>query len=176
MKWLCTLAMLPMLSAAFASTCEVVWKNDLVTLTAVDAPRSRVFEEVARVTGIKVTGAEKLKGTVSIQLRSADLHVALRQLVGDASYTLVDLLPAKRGGASQVQISILDSSKGYPAHDIMKSTPSAVALVQNPDTGAMEAQLLPPAPISNAPSRPTRGVIPPPQPGPTVRIDDEGPD
>jgi HEAT repeat protein len=64
----------------------VRWANDHLSIHAANVPLSDVVAEVARVTGLRVVGADKLQGPVSVDFTDFAAVDALKALLADVNY------------------------------------------------------------------------------------------
>lgn len=64
----------------------VRWAGDRLTVQAVNTPLQDILEQVASQTGIIVTGADRLAGRRSVDIRDATLHDAIRVLFEHVNY------------------------------------------------------------------------------------------
>jgi hypothetical protein len=69
---------------------EIGWAAERLTVRATDAPLADLIAEVSRVTGIDVTGAEKLAGLVSIDFTGLPARQALTELLSNVNYLVQD--------------------------------------------------------------------------------------
>ena len=108
------LALLAVLVAARAGAAEpaVEYRDDLVTLRAVDVPRADVLAAVARATGAELRGQVSDPGPVTVTLDGVPLNDALHRLLGTQSFTVTygagDRVTtiALRGGPQQATAGI----------------------------------------------------------------------
>ena len=87
-----------------AQSVKVDWTGERLSVVAVDAPLAGVLTEVARKTGIGVVGLRHLSGTARIEIRDNTLLQALRALLADTNYVIVDRDPARVDAASRVVV------------------------------------------------------------------------
>jgi hypothetical protein len=64
----------------------VNWADDRLSVRAFDAPLSDIVAEVARLTGLKVVGQDKLQGRLTVEFADLSMLDALKTLLTDVNY------------------------------------------------------------------------------------------
>ena len=64
----------------------VNWADDRLSVRAVDAPLSDIVGDVARLTGLKVVGQDKLQGRLTVDFADLTMVDALKALLTDVNY------------------------------------------------------------------------------------------
>lgn len=72
-----TVTLAVLLNAAASQSGAVQWSGERLTVQAVNAPLRTLLEDVARRTGIVLTGADRLAGTCTVDIRDKPLAEAL---------------------------------------------------------------------------------------------------
>lgn len=75
-----------LLHSAAAQTPVVQWTADRLTVRAVNVPLRTLLENVAKRTGITLTGADRLSGTQTVDIRDAHLADALSILLENVNF------------------------------------------------------------------------------------------
>jgi hypothetical protein len=75
-----------LLHSAAAQTPVVQWTADRLTVRAVNVPLRTLLENVAKRTGITLTGADRLSGTRTVDIRDAHLADALSILLENVNF------------------------------------------------------------------------------------------
>jgi len=68
---------------------DVKWAAGRLNVHAVRAPTSELLKEVARQTGISITGADRVQGTSSIDISGMTLAEGLPILLSDLDYVMI---------------------------------------------------------------------------------------
>jgi hypothetical protein len=75
-------------AAAGQTTFDVRWNDPRLSVKAAAAPLAEVMDEIARQTGIRVEGRDKLTGRVSAEFDSLELDKALERLLTGVNYAI----------------------------------------------------------------------------------------
>jgi hypothetical protein len=77
-------------TSASAQSLKVEWANERLTIVAADAPFADVVREIERLTAATFNGAEHLSGTITLEIRDARLVDAVRALLADRPYLMIE--------------------------------------------------------------------------------------
>jgi type II secretory pathway component GspD/PulD (secretin) len=75
-----------LLNASAPQSTVVQWTGDRVTVRAVNTPLRTLLEDVAQRTGILLSGAERLAGNETVDIRNASLEDALQILLANVNF------------------------------------------------------------------------------------------
>lgn len=112
--------LLTLASAANAGNFTLSVINAVITVDAVDMPRSAVMQELAQRTGLKVRGVENLDGLVSGHFSLLGVRAAIQRLAGENSYTLVSLGELSAADPSQMQVSFIQRTAAQSKAEMLK--------------------------------------------------------
>ena len=94
-------------STAFAQRpFDVKWVNEQISVHASDASLADVIGEVARLTGIEVTGGDKLIGRISVDFANLAPKEALSKILTGVNYVVQERPAAKGSAASPLVVSV----------------------------------------------------------------------
>jgi len=75
-----------LLNASAPQSTVVQWTGDRVTVRAVNTPLRTLLEDVAQRTGILLSGADRLAGNETVDIRNASLEDALQILLANVNF------------------------------------------------------------------------------------------
>ena len=107
----------------------VNWVNDRLSVRAEDAPLFDVVAEVARLTGLKVVGAEKLQGRLTVDFTELAAVDALKSLLTEVNYFV-----QHESGVGQERLGLI-----VRVHSMAKTTAATVSAVKALRVPAIDA-------------------------------------
>src|SRR5688572_17670609 len=91
--WTCAMLLLPSAVDAQVAPARgptVSWTDNRLTVQAENVPLQELLEEVARRTGVVLTGADRLLGVRSVEFRDTTLSEAVRILLEHVNYLVTN--------------------------------------------------------------------------------------
>jgi hypothetical protein len=133
----CLLAGGPFFAQAVPSNMRVEWKNGLLTIHAENAPLSQIVQRVARLTGVSVSGLERLQGRASVNLSSQPLSEGLQILLPGWDYAYAPPDPSL-GQRGELLIMVRGSKDAASSAAPVPVTADAADAVADKDGGWLD--------------------------------------
>jgi hypothetical protein len=89
---------------------QIRWEGERLSVRAADAPLAGVMTDVARLTGLEVTGSETLTGTTAATFTDLPLTDALKELLAGVNYLLQEVPGPQPGARGRLVLRIYSSS------------------------------------------------------------------